>query len=87
MNESKHTPGPCQLVAYLLSNIDELCEAFDCKESNLKHSLAILNAAPALLEACKIAWNELIDWNVGDETASEAMILLKAAIEQAEKVK
>lgn len=37
-----------------------------------------------LLEACKIAWDELFDWNKGHEN-SEAMILLDAAITESEK--
>ena len=49
-----------------------------------KADAPLLAAAPALLEACKIAWNELIDWNKGHED-SEAQLLLKAAIAQAEK--
>lgn len=42
-----------QLVAYLLSNIGDVQEAFGCSEHDLKEPLLLLNAAPDLLAACK----------------------------------
>jgi len=91
---AEHTPGPCQLVAYLLSNIDDLTESFGCTEADLKKPLALLNAAPELLEALKgDAVNEALwelDRPVRDIERVRKLLrykqaLIQAAIAMAEK--
>ena len=58
-----------QLVAYLISNIDDVCDAFDCGETDLQKPLLELNAAPDLLQACKNMLEAIKECDMGVGTA------------------
>lgn len=67
-----------QLVAYLLSNTDELMDAFDCKESDLKEPLCLLNTAPDLLAACEMMLRLMEGENLDEKFDGEAEVLRDA---------